>query len=116
MMFLEAQPRPVHLHAGLRQICSQELGIRIVGSGGQRALRTQQARGNGHEGDDRCGWGHGRERGERLSGGTGWSYNFLFILIEKLEGHLCLFTTYLSLLTPHNGVGVNFCSIFKLQG
>jgi hypothetical protein len=71
MMFLEAQPRPVHLHAGLRQICSQELGIRIVGSGGQRALRTQQARGNGHEGDDRCGWGMGEREGRGCQAGLG---------------------------------------------
>jgi hypothetical protein len=54
-----------------------------------------------------------REMGEAVS--RDWvTYNFLFILIEKLQGHLCIFTTYLTLLTPHNGLGVNFYFIFKL--
>jgi hypothetical protein len=71
-----------------------------------------QARGNGRERRMTGGTGaQERERRERLSGWV--TYNFLFNLIENLQGHLCLFTTYL---TPLTSVGVNFCFIFKLQG
>jgi hypothetical protein len=55
-----------------------------------------------------------RERWERLTHGPGNFYNFWIFVIEKSKECFCLFTTYLTPLTTHKRVGVNFYFIFKL--